>query len=282
MVFQHFMLVDELSVIENVMLGAEGGAWLATGAQKARAALEGFAEDYGLAVDPDARIGDLSVGQHQRVEIIKALYRGANVLVLDEPTAVLTPAEATALFKLLAALKAQGKTIILITHKLQEIMAATDRVSVMRRGEIVATMDTASTSPRELAALMVGREVLLRVEKKPREAGAPMLEVEGLRVVDERGVQRLDDISFSLREGEIVGIAGVAGNGQSELLAALSGITPMSAGNVTLAGTRLDARAHEPARASPRRAPARAGGSAAHGSRPALRRLRERGARLHR
>ena len=125
-------------------------------------------------------------------------------------------------------------------------MAATDRVSVMRRGEIVATMDTASTSPRELAALMVGREVLLRVEKKPREAGAPMLEVEGLRVVDERGVQRLDDISFSLRAGEIIGIAGVAGNGQSELLAALSGITPMSAGKVTLAGTRLDARATNP------------------------------------
>jgi simple sugar transport system ATP-binding protein len=246
MVFQHFMLVDELSVLENVMLGVEGGAWLATGAGKARAALKGFAEDYGLAVDPDARIGDLSVGQHQRVEIIKALYRGANVLVLDEPTAVLTPPEATALFKLLAALKAQGKTIILITHKLQEIMAATDRVSVMRRGEIVATMDTASTSPRELAALMVGREVLLRVEKKPREAGAPMLEVEGLRVADERGVQRLDDISFTLRAGEIVGIAGVAGNGQSELLAALSGITPMSAGKIALAGMRLDERAMNP------------------------------------
>jgi simple sugar transport system ATP-binding protein len=245
MVFQHFMLVDELSVLENVMLGAEGGAWLASAA-KARAALKGFAEDYGLAIDPDARIGDLSVGQHQRVEIIKALYRGANVLVLDEPTAVLTPAEATALFKLLAALKAQGKTIILITHKLQEIMAVTDRVSVMRRGEIVATMDTARTSPRELAALMVGREVLLRVEKVPREAGAPMLEVAGLGVRDERGVLRLSEISFTLREGEIVGIAGVAGNGQSELLAALSGITPMSAGKVSLAGMELDERAMNP------------------------------------
>jgi general nucleoside transport system ATP-binding protein len=246
MVFQHFMLVDELSVLENVMLGAEGGAWLATGAARARAALEGFARDYGLAIDPDARIGDLSIGQHQRVEIIKTLYRGANVLVLDEPTAVLTPAEATVLFKLLAALKAQGKTIILITHKLQEVMAATDRVSVMRRGEIVATMETASTSPRELAALMVGREVLLRVEKKPGEAGPPMLEVERLAVVDGRGVTRLSDISFTLRQGEIVGIAGVAGNGQSELLAALSGIASINAGSISLAGTRLDARAINP------------------------------------
>ncbi|MBV9520839.1 MAG: ABC transporter ATP-binding protein, partial [Hyphomicrobiales bacterium] len=246
MVFQHFMLVDELSVLENVMLGAEGGALLATGAARARAALRGYAEDYGLGIDPDARIADLSVGQQQRVEIIKALYRGAQVLVLDEPTAVLTPAEAAALFQLLGALKAQGKTIILITHKLQEMMAVTDRVSVMRQGEIVATMDTASTSPRALAALMVGREVLLRVEKKPREAGTAMLEVQGLRVVDERGVTRLDHISFTLHEGEIVGVAGVAGNGQSELLAALSGIMPMSAGKVSIAGTPLDDRAMNP------------------------------------
>src|SRR6516165_4941847 len=139
MVFQHFMLVGELSVIDNVMLGAEGGAMLAGGAAKARAALERYASEYGLAIDPDAKVGQLSVGQQQRVEIVKALYRGANVLVLDEPTAVLTPSEATALFTLLAALKAQGKTIILITHKLQEIVAATDRVSVMRQGQILAT-----------------------------------------------------------------------------------------------------------------------------------------------
>jgi ABC-type uncharacterized transport system ATPase subunit len=246
MVFQHFMLVDELSVIDNVMLGAEGGALLAHGAAKARVALRGFAEDYGLVIDPDARIGHLSVGQQQRVEIIKALYRGANVLVLDEPTAVLTPAEATALFKLLAALKGQGKTIILITHKLQEIMAATDRVSVMRQGEIMATLDTAKTSPRELAALMVGRDVLLRVEKTPRAPGPPVLEVEGLSVVDERGVTRLDAVSFMLREGEIVGVAGVAGNGQSELLAALSGIMAKSAGSIALEGTVLDERALNP------------------------------------
>ncbi|MBV9975072.1 MAG: ABC transporter ATP-binding protein [Hyphomicrobiales bacterium] len=246
MVFQHFMLVDELTVLENVMLGAEGGVLLAGGVERARAALRRFAEDYGLAVDPDSRIGNLSVGQQQRVEIIKALYRGAHVLVLDEPTAVLTPGEATALFKLLAALKAEGKTIILITHKLQEIMAATDRVSVMRQGEIVATLDTSSTSPRELASLMVGREVLLRVEKQARKPGPAMLEVEGLRVVDERGVPRLDGVSFTLHQGEIVGVAGVAGNGQSELLAALSGIMPMRAGTISLAGTKLDERAMNP------------------------------------
>ncbi len=246
MVFQHFMLVDELSVIDNVMLGVEGGAMLAEGVRKARAALRRFASDYGLAIDPDARIGQLSVGQQQRVEIVKALYRGANVLVLDEPTAVLTPPEATQLFKLLSALKAQGKTIILITHKLQEIMAATDRVSVMRQGEIVATLDTQATSPRELAALMVGREVLLRVEKTERQPGAKALEVEGLSVVDERGVTRLDNVSFTLREGEIVGVAGVAGNGQSELLAALAGIIKPSRGSIALSGKSLDARALDP------------------------------------
>jgi simple sugar transport system ATP-binding protein len=246
MVFQHFMLVEELSVLDNVMLGAEGGALLAEGVGKARAALRSFARDYGLAIDADAIVGHLSVGQQQRVEIVKALYRGANILVLDEPTAVLTPTEATALFTLLAALKAQGKTIILITHKLQEIMAATDRVSVMRQGEIVATLDTARTSPRELAALMVGREVLLQVEKRPRQPGEVVLEVQGLSVVDDRGVTRLDNVSFSLREGEIVGVAGVAGNGQSELLAALAGIVAPSAGSVVLLGQPLDARAFNP------------------------------------
>jgi ABC-type uncharacterized transport system ATPase subunit len=246
MVFQHFMLVDELSVIDNVMLGVEGGAMLAGGAAKARAALTRFASEYGLAIDADAKIGQLSVGQQQRVEIVKALYRGANVLVLDEPTAVLTPPEATALFKLLEALKAQGKTVILITHKLQEIMAATDRVSVMRQGEIVADLDTRATSPRELAALMVGREVLLRVDKPARQPGATLLEVEGLSVVDGRGVTRLSDISFSLRESEILGVAGVAGNGQSELLGALAGIVAPSAGSIALCGERLDGRGRDP------------------------------------
>jgi len=247
-----------------VMLGAEGGAMLAEGARQARAALAGFAKDYGLAIDPDALVGHLSVGQQQRVEIVKALYRGANVLVLDEPTAVLTPSEATALFTLLAALKAQGKTIILITHKLQEIMAATDRVSVMRQGQILATLETAKTSPRELASLMVGRDVLLQVEKQPREPGKTVLDVKGLGFVDERGVTRLQNLSFSLREGEIVGVAGVAGNGQSELLSVLAGIIAPSTGTIALLGKELSARA------TAARSPACAGGQAAHGVGAAL------------
>src|SRR5215211_3617016 len=191
MVHQHFMLVEPLSVVDNVMLGAEGGAMLRVGEAKARAELARLAKDYGLEIDVDATVGDLSVGLQQRVEILKALYRGADILILDEPTAVLTPPEADALFGLLRALKAQGKTVILITHKLREIMAVTDRVSVMRRGEMVATLDTARTSPPELAELMVGRRVLLRVEKAAREPGAPVLEVEGLSVIDARGVLRV-------------------------------------------------------------------------------------------
>ena len=181
MVHQHFMLVEPLTVIENVMLGAEGGVLLAGGIAAARAEMARLARDYGLVVDPDAVVGELSVGLQQRVEIVKALVRGAEILILDEPTAVLIPAEADALFGLLAALRGKGKTVILITHKLREVMAATDRVSVMRRGEMVATRDTATTSPAELAELMVGRRVLLRVEKPPRRPGAAMLEVEDLR-----------------------------------------------------------------------------------------------------
>jgi ABC-type uncharacterized transport system ATPase subunit len=175
MVHQHFMLVEPLSVVDNVMLGAEGGAMLRAGEARARAELARLAKDYGLEIDVDAIVGDLSVGLQQRVEILKALYRGADILILDEPTAVLTPAEADALFDLLRSLKEQGKTVILITHKLREIMAITDRVSVMRRGEMVASVETADTSPPELAELMVGRRVLLRVEKAEKAPGAPLL-----------------------------------------------------------------------------------------------------------
>ncbi|HKG85480.1 MAG TPA: ATP-binding cassette domain-containing protein, partial [Beijerinckiaceae bacterium] len=224
MVHQHFMLVEPLTVIENVILGAEGGVLLSGGIAAARAEMARLARDYGLVVDPDAVVGELSVGLQQRVEIVKALVRGAEILILDEPTAVLTPSEADALFELLRALRAQGKTVILITHKLREVMAATDRISVMRRGEMLATLETAKTSPAELAELMVGRRVLLRVEKAAREPGAPVLEVENLSVVDGRGVRRLEDVSFAVRAGEIVGIAGVSGNGQTELLQILSGI----------------------------------------------------------
>ena len=175
MVHQHFMLVEPFTVLENVMLGVEGGMVLKRGVAKTRAELQRLEREYGLEVDPDAVVSELPVGLQQRVEILKALYRGADTLILDEPTGVLTPAEADHLFRILRQLRAQNKTIILITHKLREIMAVTDAVSVMRRGEIVATRTTAETTPEELAELMVGRRVLLRVEKKPVVPGRPLL-----------------------------------------------------------------------------------------------------------
>jgi general nucleoside transport system ATP-binding protein len=248
MVHQHFMLVEPLTVLENVILGHEGGALLKDGAAAARAEMARLARDYGLAIDPDAIVGELSVGLHQRIEIVKALVRGAEILILDEPTAVLTPSEADALFGLLRALRAQGKTVILITHKLREVMAVTDRVSVMRRGEMVATLDIAKTSPAELAELMVGRRVLLRVEKAAREPGAPVLEVEDLSVIDSRGVLRVAKVSLEVRTGEIVGIAGVAGNGQSELLEALAGMRRPVLGNIKLDGRLLSREEHDPHR----------------------------------
>ncbi len=236
MVHQHFMLVEPFTVLENILLGAEGGWTLKAGQARAREELLGLERDYSLDVDIDARVDDLPVGIQQRVEILKALFRGAHVLILDEPTGVLTPQEADHLFRILESLKAQGRTVILITHKLREIMAVTDNVSVMRGGEMVAHRATAETTKEELAELMVGRKVLLRVEKAPARPGAAVLEVEHLEVTDEVGVRRVKDVSFTVRAGEIVGIAGVAGNGQSELLEALSGIRRASAGRVLLHG----------------------------------------------
>mgnify|MGYP005848163275 CR=1 FL=1 len=236
MVHQHFMLVEPFTVLENVMLGAEGGPWLRAGRAKAREELLALARDYDLRVDPDAVVGELPVGLQQRVEILKALYRGAEVLILDEPTGVLTPDEADHLFRILGRLKAQGKTVLLITHKLREILAATDAVSVMRRGEMVATRPTAGTTAEELAELMVGRRVLLRVEKGPARPGAVRLSVEGAQVVDGQGVERLRGVSLEVRAGEIVGIAGVAGNGQSELLEAIAGIRALTSGRIVVCG----------------------------------------------
>ncbi len=236
MVHQHFMLVEPFTVLENVMLGAEGGSLLKRGRAAARAELERLEREYELNVDPDAVVGDLPVGLQQRVEILKALYRGAEILILDEPTGVLTPDEADHLFRILGQLRAQGKTVLLITHKLREIMAATDAVSVMRQGEMVASRRTAETSVEELAELMVGRRVLLRVDKAPATPGDVKLDVRGLEVVDEIGVRRVKDANFQVRAGEIVGIAGVSGNGQSELLEAIAGIGPISAGEVELVG----------------------------------------------
>lgn len=223
MVHQHFMLVVNFTVLENVMLGAEDSQILNASIAKARHELKRLEQEYGLEVDSDAIIEELPVGLQQRVEILKALYRGAEILFLDEPTGVLTPAEADHLFRILDQLKAQGKTILLITHKLREIMAVTDEVSVMRRGEMVATRTTAETSVEELAELMVGRRVLLQVDKGPASPGEVLFSVENLTVRDSRGVDMVKDVSFEVRSGEIVGIAGVAGNGQSELACLLFG-----------------------------------------------------------
>ena len=239
MVFQHFKLVQNFTVLENVILGAEDGALLRPSLAKARRVLKELAKEYGLDVDPDEVIEELSVGHQQRVEILKALYRQADILILDEPTGVLTPDEADHLFRILRGLKEQGKTVILITHKLREIMEITDTVSVMRRGEMTATVKTKDTSPEELAELMVGRKVLLDVAKGPAQLGKVVLEVENLRVVDEDKVERVKGISFQIRAGEILGIAGVAGNGQSELLEVLGGFG-RATGTVRLNGEELD------------------------------------------
>ncbi|QFS81874.1 Galactose/methyl galactoside import ATP-binding protein MglA [Roseivivax sp. THAF40] len=238
MVFQHFKLVQNFTVLENVILGAEDGGLLRPSLAKARDVLKQLADEYGLSVDPDAPVETLSVGHQQRVEILKALYRQADILILDEPTGVLTPAEADHLFRILDNLRAEGKTIILITHKLREIMEITDTVSVMRRGQMTATVKTAETDPQQLAELMVGRKVLLQVDKAPAKPDGTVLEVENLRHVDADGVERLRGISLDLRKGEILGIAGVAGNGQSELLEVLGGYREAT-GTVRLNGTEL-------------------------------------------
>ena len=239
MVFQHFKLVENFTVLENIILGAEDGRLLKPSLAKARKSLLELAAEYELNVDPDALIGEIGVGMQQRVEILKALYRQADILILDEPTGVLTPSEADQLFRILGRLREEGKTIILITHKLREIMEATDTVSVMRRGEMTATVKTADTSPEELAELMVGRKVLLQVDKTPPTLGDVVLDVQNLRVVDEQGVERLKSISLNVRAGEILGIAGVAGNGQSELLEVLGGYAD-GTGSVTLNGEAID------------------------------------------
>ena len=195
-VFQHFKLVENFTVLENIILGAEDGWKLTTSLAKARQSLIELANDYGLNVDPDAVVEDIGVGKQQRVEILKALYRRADILILDEPTGVLTPAEADQLFRILGRLRSEGKTIILITHKLREIMDITDTVSVMRRGEMTATVKTAETSPAELAELMVGRKVLLRVDKTPAKPTDVVLDVKALKVIDEKGVERLRGIDL--------------------------------------------------------------------------------------
>ena len=239
MVFQHFKLVENFTVLENIVLGAEDSGLLKPSLARARKELAALSEEYGLKVDPDAVIEDIGVGMQQRVEILKALYRKAEILILDEPTGVLTPAEADQLFRILGRLKEEGKTIILITHKLREIMDITDTVSVMRRGEMTATVKTYDTSPPELAELMVGRKVLLRVDKAPARIGETILDVRNLNVTDDKGVHRLKGVSLKVHAGEILGIAGVAGNGQSELLEVLGGYQTAT-GQILMNGEEID------------------------------------------
>ncbi len=241
MVHQHFMLIDTFTVLENVVLGAESGPVLRPSLEAARKELDRLAREYGLRVNPDAIVGELPVSEQQRVEILKVLFRGARILILDEPSAVLTPQETDQLFRILQALRDRGATVILITHKLREIMAVTDAVHVMRHGQVVAERRTAETSSEELAELMVGRKVRLELDKSPPHEGAPALTAQGIGLRDSRGVAVLEGIDFTLRAGEIVGIAGVSGNGQSELLEVLAGIRAPTTGSLVVGGRVIDA-----------------------------------------
>ncbi|HEX3529564.1 MAG TPA: ABC transporter ATP-binding protein [Thermoanaerobaculia bacterium] len=248
MVHQHFMLVETMTVAENIVLGAEPGSAAALDLKGAEAQVRRLSEELGLAVDPRAPISELSVGQQQRVELLKALYRQARLLILDEPTAVLTPQEVAELFAILRRMREQGKTIVIITHKLSEVLELSDDVTVMRDGKVVGPpLKTKDTNAAELARLMVGRDVLLRVEKKPAQPGATVLEVRDLSVTAPDRTRRLDGVSFTVRAGEIVGVAGVEGNGQTELIEALAGLVPAarSGGAIRLGGddiSGLDAR----------------------------------------
>jgi simple sugar transport system ATP-binding protein len=237
MVHQHFMLVPVLTVTENVMLGVESiknGIFLdrADAAQRIRQ----ISEQYGLEVDPDAYVKTLPVGVQQRVEIIKLLYREADILILDEPTAVLTPQEVEELFKVIRSLVDQGKSVIFITHKLKEVMAIADAITVLRNGRVVGTTVPEETNEQQLAAMMVGREVVLQVEKSPAEPEEPVLAVEDLEVIDDRNNRAVRGISFEVKAGEILGVAGVQGNGQTELVEALTGLRTVEAGQVRIAG----------------------------------------------
>jgi general nucleoside transport system ATP-binding protein len=239
MVHQHFMLVPVFTVAENVMLGSEQTRGL--GVLDRRAAedrVRELSQRYGLAVDPKARVESLSVGVQQRVEIIKALARDARILILDEPTAVLTPQETAELMDILRQLQAGGTSIVLISHKLKEVKAIADRITVIRRGAVVATTGP-QASEAELAELMVGRAVSLRADKAVSAAGAVKLSVQGISVRDEHGQRAVDDVSFQVRGGEILGVAGVQGNGQTELVKALLGLQPLSSGRIELSGTDL-------------------------------------------
>lgn len=236
MVHQHFMLIHPFTVTENIALGMEDTKGLVLDLKKSREKIVKLSKKYGLSVDPDAKIEDISVGMQQRVEIIKVLYRGANTLILDEPTASLTPQEISELMDIIKSLTKDGKSVILITHKLKEIKACADSCTIIRHGKYIDTVDVKSTSESELASMMVGRDVSFTVEKEKKEPGEIVLEVKDLCAKDYRKADILKSLSLSVRRGEIVGVAGVDGNGQSELVEILTGLKKAESGSVTILG----------------------------------------------
>ena len=243
MVHQHFMLIPVMTVAENIVLAAEpvhGGVFFDEKAAEQR--VLDLARRFKFAIDPHARVANISVGQQQRVEILKALYRSADVLILDEPTAVLTPQEAKELFEILAVLRREGLSIIFISHKLDEVLEISNRITVLRRGKKIDTIAQEGATEEGLARMMVGREVLLRVDKRPSEPGDPLLSVTDLSVYDDRGLEAVRGVSFDVRAGEIVALAGVDGNGQSELIDAVTGLRRPASGRVEIAGRDVTAK----------------------------------------
>lgn len=245
MVHQHFMLIDKFTVTENIILGKEITSRGKIDMKKAESEVREISQRYGLAVDPQAKVADISVGMQQRVEILKTLYRGAEILIFDEPTAVLTPQEINELIQIMKTLIKEGKSIILITHKLKEIMEVCDRVTVILKGEGIGTVDVKDTNPNELASLMVGREITFKTEKSEAEPKENVLEINQLTVKDSRGIQAVNQLDLTIRQGEIVGIAGVDGNGQSELIEAITGLRKTDSGSIKLNGKEIS---HLPSR----------------------------------
>jgi len=239
MVHQHFMLVDKFTVTENIILGKETKSGLKIDLKKAEQEVREISERYGLAVDPQAKIADISVGMQQRVEILKTLYRGAEILIFDEPTAVLTPQEIKELIQIMKTLIKEGKSIILITHKLKEIMEVCDRCTVIRKGVGIGTVNVSETNPNELASLMVGREVTFKTEKADAKPAQSVLEINGLIVKDSRGLTAVNSLNLDVKAGEILGIAGVDGNGQTELIEAISGLRKSESGSIQLNGKEI-------------------------------------------
>jgi general nucleoside transport system ATP-binding protein len=239
MVHQHFMLVDVFTVTENIILGKETTKGGRIDLKRAEKEVRDISERYGLSVDPKAKIADISVGMQQRVEILKTLYRGAEILIFDEPTAVLTPQEIKELIQIMRTLIKEGKSIILITHKLKEILEVCDRCTVIRKGKGIGTVNVSETNQNELASLMVGREVVFKTEKKPAEPKQEVLNIKDLVVKDSRGVTAVNGLDLQVRAGEIVGIAGIDGNGQSELIEAITGLRKSESGSVMVNGKEL-------------------------------------------